>query len=84
MIRMFLIETCYGYASFSPFDPVNFITFHLLVILSPIEVSDFDRSEVTLHFDYQEDLMSIFRSCRFYFGAKVVVADTGRASGAPR
>lgn len=36
MVWMFLIETCYGSASFNPFDPVNFITSYLLVIASPI------------------------------------------------
>lgn len=33
---MFVIEVCYGYASFSPFNVVNFVTSYLLLLLSPV------------------------------------------------
>lgn len=36
LIWMFLVETCYGYASFRPFNVTNFITSYLLVIVEPI------------------------------------------------
>lgn len=35
MVWMFLVETCYGYAAFKPFDAVTFVTSYLLVLLAP-------------------------------------------------